>query len=200
MARFNTFWDECGKFLNEEIGVAVEERKHGTVTHLGRAISVRVLVDQVKAHCPENTPIPIVEWTCLQFWLKTPAAKSSMQYTGNFRMKFMVQQRQWRKSHVDSHYAAAIFRYIMCTHTSTPDYYTLAVSLHYTLHYYLLVYTVLYIYCIHFCRYMREYALLLRDVCAFVCLDDKHKIKVGKLSHVLHTTLCTCICGLWCCG
>ena len=28
---------------------------------------------------------------------------------------------------------------------------------------------------------MREYALLLRDVCAFVCLDDKHKIKIGKL-------------------
>ena len=27
---------------------------------------------------------------------------------------------------------------------------------------------------------MREYALTLRDVCAFVCLDDKHKIKVGE--------------------
>ena len=131
--------------LNEEIGVAVDKRRHGTVTHLGRAISVRDLVDQVKARCPENTPIPSVEWTHLQFWPKTPGAKSSIQYTGKFRMKFMVQQRQWRKSHVDSHYAAAIFRYIMCTHTSTPGYYTLAVSLHCTLHYYLLVYTVLHL-------------------------------------------------------
>ena len=52
----------------------------------------------------------------------------------------MVQQRQWRHSHVDAHYAAAMF------------------------------------------RYMREYALMLRDVCGFVCLDDKHKIKIGEPS------------------
>ena len=32
------------------------------------------------------------------------------------------------------------------------------------------------VYIIACCRYMRGYALLLRDVCAFVCLDDKHKI------------------------
>ena len=50
----------------------------------------------------------------------------------------MVQQRQWRYSHVDAHYAAAIF------------------------------------------LYMREYALILHDFCAFVCLDDKHKVKVGE--------------------
>ena len=29
-------------------------------------------------------------------------------------------------------------------------------------------------------RYMREYALILREVCSFVSLDDKHKIKVGE--------------------
>ena len=51
------------------------ERRHGTVTHLGRAISIRDLVDQVKSRCPEGTPIPSVEWTRLQFWPKTPAAK-----------------------------------------------------------------------------------------------------------------------------
>ena len=27
---------------------------------------------------------------------------------------------------------------------------------------------------------MREYAIMLRDVCAFIDLDDKHKIKVGE--------------------
>ena len=111
-AQFDTFWDECGKYLNEEIGVAVDERRHSTLTHLGRAISVRDLVDQVKSRCPENTSVPSVEWTRLQFWPKTPAAKSAMQYTGKFRMKFMVQQRQWRSTHMDSHYAAAIFRYV----------------------------------------------------------------------------------------
>ena len=84
------------------------------------------------------TRIPSVEWTRIQFWPKTPAAKSSLPYTGQFRMIFMVQQRQRRHSHVDAHYAAAIFHY-MC-----------------------------------------DYALMVRDVCAFVCLDDKHKIKIGE--------------------
>ena len=41
VARFDTFCNECGKFLNEEIGVAVDKRWHGTVTHLVRAIFVR---------------------------------------------------------------------------------------------------------------------------------------------------------------
>ena len=29
-------------------------------------------------------------------------------------------------------------------------------------------------------RYMREYSIALRDVCAFVSLDDKHKVKIGE--------------------
>ena len=106
-SKFNVFWEECGKFLNEDVGVAVDDRRHGEITHLAKAISVRDLVDQVKAHCPQ---VPSIEWTRLQFWPKTPAAKSSLHYTGQFRMKFMVQQRQWRHSHIDAHYAAAIFR------------------------------------------------------------------------------------------
>ena len=55
------FWKECSKFLNKEIGVAVDEWQHGIVTHLGKAISVRDLGDPVKYRCPENTPIPSVE-------------------------------------------------------------------------------------------------------------------------------------------
>ena len=27
---------------------------------------------------------------------------------------------------------------------------------------------------------MREYALTIRDYCAFVSIDDKHRIKIGK--------------------
>ena len=57
--------------------------------------------------------------------------------TGQFQMKFMVQQRQWRRQHPDSHYAAATF------------------------------------------RYMREYALLLRDHCSFICVDDKQSKSWG---------------------
>ena len=46
-------------------------------------------------------------------------------------------QRQWRKSHKDSHYCTCIF------------------------------------------RYMREYALMMRDVSVQVCVD-KHRVKVGE--------------------
>ena len=135
-AKFDIFWEECGRFLNEDIGVAVDDRRHGEITHLARAISVRNLVEQVKSRCPSGTPIPSIEWTRLQFWPKTPAAKSYLHYT--VKMKFMVQQRQWRRSHIDAHYAAAIF------------------------------------------HHMREYALMLREFCAFVCIDDKRKLKVAE--------------------
>ena len=39
----------------------------------------------------------------LQFWPKTPAARASVH---------LIQQRQFRRSHPDVHYAAAVFRYM----------------------------------------------------------------------------------------
>lgn len=96
------------------------------------------MVEQVKAKCASDVLIPSVEWVRLQFWPKTPSAKVALHYTGRLKVKFKVQQRQWRRNHVDSHYAAACF------------------------------------------RYMSEYALMLKDFCSFVCLDDKHKIKIGE--------------------
>ena len=133
-SRFDTFWDKCQQYLNQES--TMDDCRHGQVTHLARAISIRDFISQVKSLCPEGAAIPSEEWLRLQFWPKTPTARVSLQYTGRFKLKFMVQQRQWRFNHPDAHYAAACFRYI------------------------------------------REYALLLREVCAR--LDDKHKIKIGK--------------------
>ena len=137
-SKYDIFWEECKKFLAEDISTAVDDRRHGQITHLARAISVRDFVDQVKSRCPAGTAIPSLEWVRLQFWPKTPSAKVSLHYTGQFKVKFMIQQRQWRHQHPDAHYAAASF------------------------------------------RYMREYALMVREHCLFVCLDDKHKIKVGE--------------------
>ena len=45
--KFNVFWDEAQKFINEDLGVAVDDRRHGEVTHLAKAISVRDLREQV---------------------------------------------------------------------------------------------------------------------------------------------------------
>ena len=109
---FHTFWEECENFLNEDICTAVDDRRHSQIRHLARAISVRNLIEQVKQRCPAETMIPSQEWLRLQFWPKTPSAKVSLAYTGRFKVKYMFQQRQWRHSHPDAHYAAAIFRYM----------------------------------------------------------------------------------------
>lgn len=53
--RFDTFWSECRKFLSEDVGLAVDDRRHTSVTHLAKAISVH---GQVKARCPPDCPIP----------------------------------------------------------------------------------------------------------------------------------------------
>ena len=86
-----------------------------------------------------GTHIPSEEWLRLQFWPKTKAAKVAMQYTGRLNVRYMVQKRQFRKTHDDAHYAAALY------------------------------------------RYMREYALKLREYCTMVSIDDKHRLKVGEL-------------------
>lgn len=137
VSRYDLFWNECEKFLHEN--TAVNDRRHGTITHLALAISIRDFIAQVKVNSGNPGLLtPSEEWVRLQFWPKTPSSKAAMHYTGRLKVKFKIQQRQWRRDHVDSHYAAALF------------------------------------------RYMREYALMVRDYCQFVCLDDKHKIKVGE--------------------
>ena len=135
-SRYDRFWEECDKYLHDK--TAVDDRRHDNITHLAHAISVRDLVEQVKTRCSSDVLVPSIEWVRLQFWPKTPSAKVALHYTGRLKVKFKVQQRQWRRSHVDSHYAAACF------------------------------------------RYMREYALLLKEHCSFICLDDKHKVKIGE--------------------
>lgn len=49
-ARYDPFWSECSKFLEQDVGTAVDDRRHTQVTHIATAISVRDLHDQVAAH------------------------------------------------------------------------------------------------------------------------------------------------------
>lgn len=109
-SQYDVLWSECKKFLEESVGTAVDDHRHGEVTHLAKAISVRDLRDQVQANCPDGTPIPSESWIRLQFWPKTQHAKSRIHYTGKLNVRFMVQARQFRKTHPDAHYAAALFR------------------------------------------------------------------------------------------
>ena len=105
----DVFWNECKKFL-EEVGTPVDDRWHDQVVHLARAISARDL-EQVKTRCPDSINIPHEPWLQLQFWPKSKHAQSNMHYTGKLKLKFMVQAQQFQKSHPDTHYAAALFRY-----------------------------------------------------------------------------------------
>lgn len=90
----------------------MHERRHDAVTYMAKAISVRDLVEQVAKRCPEGTAIPSEQWVRLQFWPKNPRTKAASQYTKRLPVKMMVQKRQFRQNHMDSHYCAAIFRYI----------------------------------------------------------------------------------------
>ena len=135
---YDTFWEKAKQFLEEDVGTAVDDRRHSQVVHLAKAVSVRDLREQVTDRCPPDTPIPSEEYIRLQFLPRRKNTKTAEYYTGKLEVKRMVQQRQWRKSHEDSHYCACIF------------------------------------------RYMREYALMMRDVSVLVCVDDKHRVKVGE--------------------
>lgn len=137
-AKFDTFWDEAKTFIHEDIGVAVDDRRHSTVIHIAKAVSVRDLREQVVSRCPEGTPVPSDEQIRLQFAPTSLSSHTALRYTGKLEVKRQVQQRQFRKSHPDSHYAACLY------------------------------------------RYQREYAITVHDHAVFVCLDDKHKIKVGE--------------------
>ncbi len=53
--KYDKFWDECEAVLNEDIGLAVDDRRHSEVSHLASAISVRDLHERVKARLPEGS-------------------------------------------------------------------------------------------------------------------------------------------------
>ncbi|GBB90338.1 hypothetical protein RclHR1_17260004 [Rhizophagus clarus] len=91
---YDTFWEYAKKFLEstaQDSVIAVDERRHDPIVHLARAISVEDLKNQIAKLCPEGIPIPSVQWLRLQFWLKNPWNKSSLQFTGILPLKFMIQ-------------------------------------------------------------------------------------------------------------
>lgn len=90
---------------------AVDSRRHGTVCHFALAFSVKDLRDQVLAKNP-NLEVPSLKWIRVQFWPKNPFRKTATQHTGRLQIKYMVQSRQLHADHIDSHYAAAIFKYM----------------------------------------------------------------------------------------
>lgn len=114
---YQIFLQKCQEFINGKLETAVNDRRHDHVTasgesvvHLAMAISARYLHDQVASQCEEGTPIPSVQWLRLQFW-PNKATAATQRHTGKLKVKMMVSARQFRKHHIDAHYASAVFRY-----------------------------------------------------------------------------------------
>ena len=94
----------------EEIAAA-DERRH-QVEHLSEFISVKDLIQQVKANLPENTPIPSESTVLFSFVPKNAHRKAAKLYKSKVPLQFKIQSRQLRSSHQDDHYCAALFKYI----------------------------------------------------------------------------------------
>ncbi|CAG8533354.1 17703_t:CDS:2, partial [Gigaspora rosea] len=118
--KFDKFWNEIDSYFNENL-LSVHERHHSDILYLPSFISVRDLresiVEQLENKHNEyplsnNCLVPSDRWISYQFCPKNNWYKASTQYTERFQVKYMVQTRQLRKSHVDFHYCQAIFKYI----------------------------------------------------------------------------------------
>lgn len=134
--KFEVFFKAVETYLADK--TTVQERRHTDITYLAKAISFRDLHEQVSKLVPEGTAIPSVQWLKWQFHPRHPRTIAGKYFKCKMNIKMMVQKRQFRKSHPDEHYCAAIW------------------------------------------RYMREYAVLYRDICRLISLDDKHRVKIGE--------------------
>lgn len=93
-SRFEVFFKETEKYLKEEVGVAVHERRHNQELYLAKAVSFRDLHSRVKERVPANTPTPSIKWLWYQFQPINPYANTSKYDKGRMNIKMMVQKRQ----------------------------------------------------------------------------------------------------------
>ncbi|CAB4041566.1 Hypothetical predicted protein, partial [Paramuricea clavata] len=112
------FLEKCQQYIERQVETAVDDRRHDpttsdgdVVTHLATAMNTRHLYDSVVKDCGDGIPTPSIQWLRLQFWSRRCNSLSATRQKGTLRIKFMVQARQFRKSHVDVHYASSLFRY-----------------------------------------------------------------------------------------
>ncbi|CAB4000679.1 Hypothetical predicted protein [Paramuricea clavata] len=112
------FLEKCQQYIERQVETAVDDRRHDpttsdgdVVTHLATAMNTRHLYDSVVKDCGDGIPTPSIQWLRLQFWPRRCNSLSATRQKGTLRIKFMVQARQFRKSHVDVHYASSLFRY-----------------------------------------------------------------------------------------
>ena len=97
-SKSDQFWEACERYIHSTIELAVDNRRHDRVAHLAAALSVNDMLSEVSKLVGSDVPVPSAQWLRLQFWPKNPTAKTSLQYTGKLKVKYMVQKRQLRKA------------------------------------------------------------------------------------------------------
>lgn len=107
---FNVFFEQLEKEVSSV--TATDERRHETVQHFSKYISVRDLIDQTAKQCPEGTPIPSESTVLFAFVPKNAYKNTAKLYKGRINLQHKVQTRQLRAAHIDEHYCAAIFNYL----------------------------------------------------------------------------------------
>ncbi|XP_072024864.1 LOW QUALITY PROTEIN: uncharacterized protein [Amphiura filiformis] len=117
--KFDKFWDIVDKFLADK--TSVDDRRHDeviedgeVVTHMALALSMQDIYRQcsIAASNEDDVEVPTYSWFRLQFWPKNPTQRSALHYTGRFKIKHQVQQRQLRKFHVDAHYCNVLYSFL----------------------------------------------------------------------------------------
>ena len=111
--QYDAFYDAAKAYIEREALAAADERRHNETCAMALAISVRDFCDRVAETLPPETHIPSVQWLAFQFAPKNPFTRAAALYTGRLPVRFLVQSRQLHHDHLDVHYAAAVFRYLV---------------------------------------------------------------------------------------
>ena len=121
-AKFDNFRDVRSKKTEELQAFTVNDPSHAeaengeVINNVALAISVRVLYEQcveaAKASHILDENIPSRSWFRFQFWPKNPYTHAALNYTGQLKVRYMVQQRAIPKNHVGDHYCVCLYKYV----------------------------------------------------------------------------------------
>ena len=127
--KFDSFFKATRDLLEQEGFIAVDDRRHGTVSHLAASlgrpatqtnghappfISIRHLKEKVLSlpNLPENIPVPSDSTLYLSFWPKNANHEVACRFSAKLNLCYACQSRQLHKWHPDGHYCAALFKYL----------------------------------------------------------------------------------------
>ena len=66
--------------------------------------------------------IPSLSWFRFQFWPENSYTNAAITYTGQLKVRYMVQQRNIRKFSPEDHYCAALYKNVRCLAVQIKEY------------------------------------------------------------------------------